>query len=65
MLSRHHERQADRYAVVTTGNKAAFISALRRLEAMNLADPQPHPVVEFLFYSHPPIAKRILAAETV
>ena len=46
-------------------NRAAFIAALRKLSAMNLADPDPHPIVEFLFYSHPPIAKRIQAAESV
>jgi STE24 endopeptidase len=63
MLSRTHEREADTYAVQTTGNKAAFISALRKLAAANLADPEPHPVVEFLFYSHPSIARRIAMLE--
>jgi hypothetical protein len=29
---------------------------------MNLADRTPHPLVEFLFYSHPSIEKRIAAA---
>ena len=65
MLSRHHERQADRYAVRATGNRSAFISALRKLTAMNLADPDPHPLVEFFLYSHPAIAKRIKLVETV
>jgi STE24 endopeptidase len=65
MLSRRHERQADRYAVERTGNRAAFIAALQKLSAMNLADSSPHPIVEFLFYSHPPIAKRIQAAASV
>ena len=63
MISRHHERQADAYAVRTTGNREAFASALRKLSEMNLADPAPHPLVEFMFYSHPPIAKRIRALE--
>lgn len=61
MLSRRHERQADAYAVEATGKREAFISALRKLGTMNLADPSPHPLVEFFFYSHPPIAKRIRA----
>jgi STE24 endopeptidase len=65
MLSRHHERQADAYAVKATGNGPAFISALRKLAAMNLADPEPHPLVEFLLYSHPAIAKRIKFVEAL
>jgi STE24 endopeptidase len=62
-ISRSHEREADAYAVQLTGNKQAFLSALRKLSAMNLADPEPHPVVEFLFYSHPSIARRLKAVE--
>ncbi len=65
IISRHHERQADAYAVKATGNRPAFISALRKLAAMNLADPEPHPLVEFFLYSHPAIAKRIKLVESV
>ncbi len=64
MISRRHERQADAYAVRTTGKRDAFASALRKLSDMNLADPAPHPFVEFMFYSHPPVAKRIRALGT-
>ncbi|MEW6511139.1 MAG: M48 family metallopeptidase [Bacteroidota bacterium] len=63
-LSRRHERQADAYAVTTTGKREAFVSALRKLGTMNLADPDPHPLVELLFYSHPTIARRIRAVES-
>ncbi len=63
MISRRHERQADAYAVRTTGKRDAFVSALRKLSATNLADPAPHPIVEFMFYSHPPVAKRIRALD--
>ncbi len=65
MIARRHERQADRYAVQTTGNGAAFVSALQKLASMNLADPEPHPVVEFLFYSHPSVSRRIAAVEAL
>ncbi len=65
VLSRHHERQADEYAVRKTGKRASFASALRRLASMNLADPEPHRVVEFLFYSHPSIANRLRIVEAV
>jgi len=61
-FSRHNERQADAYAVRTTGKREAFAAALAKLGAMNLADTAPHPVLEFLFYSHPAISRRIAAA---
>lgn len=61
-LSRAFERQADRYAFAKTA-PAHMAAALRRLAEQNLADTQPHPAVEFLFHSHPSIAKRLTAAE--
>ncbi len=65
MLSRKHEREADTYAVRTTNNKLAFVSALRKLGDTNLAAREPHPLVEFLFYSHPSIARRIASVEAL
>ena len=65
VLSRKYEFEADRYALDRTGNASAFMSTMRKLAEMNLADTAPHPVVEFLFYSHPSIEKRIRAAEKV
>jgi STE24 endopeptidase len=62
-LSRAHERRADRFALELTRNPAAFISAMRRLSAQNLAEDQPSKVVQWLFYSHPPIRERIAAAQ--
>jgi STE24 endopeptidase len=63
MLSRRHEREADTFAVQTTGNAPGFASALRKLAARNLADPNPHPLIEFLFYSHPSIGRRLRMVE--
>ena len=58
-LSRSHEREADLYALEATGSGSTFASALERLADMNLADRNPHPLTEFIFYSHPSIGKRI------
>ena len=63
ILSRKHEYEADRYAVERTKNISAFISTMNKLAEMNLADRTPHPLIEFLFYSHPSIEKRIRAVE--
>lgn len=61
-LSRSHERRADRYALDATGQPEAFISAMKRLSQQNLAEDRPSRVVQWLFYSHPPIRDRIEAA---
>jgi STE24 endopeptidase len=62
-VSRHMERQADRFALDMTHNKEAFISAMDELAYMNLSDPNPSPIIEFLLYDHPPISKRIKFAQ--
>ena len=61
-LSRAHERRADRYALDATQQPEAFISAMKRLSQQNLAEDRPSPLVQWLFYSHPPIRDRIEAA---
>ncbi len=58
-ISRMFEYQADEYAVKSTGKKEIFIEALLKLNKQNLGDEEPHPFVEWLFYSHPSIKKRI------
>jgi len=63
-MSRAHERSADRFALRLTGNGTAFISAMRRLAAQNLAEEEPSELVQWLFYSHPPIRERIAAAQS-
>jgi len=62
-MSRAFERSADRFALDLTRNPGAFISAMRRLAAQNLAEEQPSRIVQWLFYSHPPIRERIAAAQ--
>jgi len=62
LLSRAHERRADRYALTMTRNATAFVSAIRRLASQNLAEEQPSRIVEWLCYSHPPTAARLAAA---
>jgi len=63
-MSRGFERSADRFALDLTRNPAAFISAMRRLGAQNLAEDHPSRLVQWLFYSHPPVRERIEAAQT-
>jgi Zn-dependent protease with chaperone function len=62
-MSRGFERSADRFALDLTRNPSAFISAIRRLGAQNLAEEHPSKIVQWLFYSHPPIRERIAAAQ--
>jgi STE24 endopeptidase len=62
-ISRHHERQADRYAWENTPAIAPFISSMQKLADQNLAEREPNKVIEWLFHSHPSIGKRVAAAE--
>lgn len=62
-ISRHYERQCDRYALDRTGLPAAYQSAFRKLAQLNKADPDPHPWEVFLFHDHPPINERLAMAE--
>ena len=41
------------------GDRAAFISGMEKLAERNLAERQPHPLIEFIFSSHPSIEKRV------
>ncbi|MCX7824659.1 MAG: M48 family metallopeptidase [Verrucomicrobiae bacterium] len=60
--SRRAEYRADRAALELTRDPDAFTSAMRKLAGQNLADMEPHPLVEFLFHDHPALAKRIAKA---
>lgn len=61
-FSRAHERRADRYALEMTHNVEAFVSAMKRLAAQNLAEEYPSWLVEVLFHTHPSATARIAAA---
>jgi STE24 endopeptidase len=61
-FSRFAERRADRFALETCDRKP-FITAMQKLSDLNLADPNPHPVIEFFLYDHPAVSKRIKMAE--
>ncbi len=58
--SRYFEHRADKYGIEMTGyNSDAAKVAFEKLSAYNLADPNPNPIVEFWFYNHPALDKRI------
>jgi STE24 endopeptidase len=61
-LSRMAERRADRFALDATTNSEAFIRAMRRLGALNLAEDAPSRLVRLFFYTHPPLGERIALA---
>lgn len=61
--SRLIEYQADEYALQVTRNATAFKSAMTRLANQNLAELEPSPIFEFLFYDHPSIGKRLKHAD--
>lgn len=58
-FSRRVERRADDFALATTKNPEAFISAMERLGRLNLAERRPNRLKEFFLYSHPSINRRI------
>lgn len=61
ILSRKYEFEADRYAIEVTQKPQSFINTLNKLTDQNLGDKEPHPFVEWYFYSHPSVKNRINA----
>ena len=59
ILSRKFEYEADEYAIDSTKMLQEFINTLEKLTEQNLGDKEPHPFVEWFFYSHPSIKNRI------
>jgi Zn-dependent protease with chaperone function len=68
-FSRYQEHQADVYGlevvhgVVPESNQAAA-EAFQVLGEINLADPNPHPLIRIWLYSHPPLDERIRFAHS-
>src|SRR3954462_7792668 len=61
--SRFTERQADLYCWKCVSDVTPYITAMEKLARQNLSESHPSRLVELLFHSHPPISKRIAAAE--
>jgi Zn-dependent protease with chaperone function len=61
-FSRWIERQADDFALATTGNPSAFVGAMERLAGLNLAERRPSRLKEIVLYSHPALDRRIARA---
>ena len=60
--TRFTERQADLYCWKSVPSVTPFVTAMQKLGAQNLSESTPSRLVEILFHSHPPISKRIAAA---
>jgi STE24 endopeptidase len=61
-LSRRQERQADRFSLDLTANPDAFVTVMRRMAALNLAEDRPSQTSDLFFATHPPVTERIAAA---
>ena len=59
------EFQADAYACRMSSNPQAFLDGLEKLANLNLADRNPNPIIEFIFYSHPSIERRLRFGENI
>lgn len=59
-MSRIHETDADRYSLETVNLPDALATAL--VKTAEYRDPRPHPLQEMLFYTHPSVERRVLAA---
>ena len=63
--SRAQERRADQFALETASEPAAFIQAVRRMSAQNLAEDRPSSAAFLFFHTHPTAEERIAAARNV
>lgn len=58
-ISRRFEKESDRFACKLTGNSESMTTALIKLSKDNLSNLHPHPLYAAIYYSHPPVVKRI------
>ena len=65
LLSRKHEYEADRFAVITLGNGKPMEEALINLTVRNLSNLTPHPWYSAYHYSHPTPTERIGAIRQI
>ena len=62
--ARGMERQADLFALRVIPHPSALATGLEKLADLNLTELQPPPWIEFIFHSHPSLAKRIRLAKS-
>ena len=65
LLSRKHEYEADRFAVITLRNGKPMEEALINLTVRNLSNLTPHPWYSAYYYSHPTPTERIGAIRQI
>jgi len=58
-ISRRFEKESDGFACKLTGNPESMTTALIKLSKDNLSNLHPHPLYAAIYYSHPPVVKRI------
>lgn len=61
-ISRHMEREADRFGLELTGNGEHAASAFTKLANFNLAHPDPPALFQFWLHGHPSLKERIETA---
>ena len=64
-ISRHHEIEADNFALQLTHAPGPMANGLIKLGKDNLANLYPHPWYAAFYYSHPPLAQRVKRILTV
>ncbi|WP_432977470.1 M48 family metallopeptidase [Dactylosporangium sp. CA-233914] len=62
LISRRVEARADKHALELTRDPREFEAMQGRLSLVNLGDPDPNPVEQFLFGTHPAAVERMAAA---